>query len=40
MQVKKNKWIDRDILGARNILIKFLSENPIALGDQPLANVN
>ena len=40
IKVKKNKWIDRDILGARNILIKFLSENPIALGDQPLANVN
>jgi putative transposase len=27
--------IDRDINGARGIMIKWLSENPLALGDTP-----
>lgn len=31
----ENKRIDRDINGARNILIKFLSESMRALGDSP-----
>ena len=33
IRISKNKWVDRDYNGARGILVKFLSENPIALGD-------